>query len=319
VKRLRTLSATLVLTLAAPLLADEERLIPRDRPQLAVENWSFNAKTTGRKYDISVGLPATYDADAEKKWPAVVVLDGNRVFGMALDIARGLIQSQEVNDLFVISIGTPFEEGFEAWPRRRVHEFSPDNDWPLTDAFGQLLKRLCEGRHQLSTDACLGGAPLFLQFIRDELLPLLKTRYRMDPDDLCLFGISAGGFFASWTLLQESSPFQSYIISSPAMAYGDGEILRLESRWAESHDDLKARVYMAAGMLETDTAFEEAVGKIVSGMAQFAGALATRNYPGLRIQTEMHPGLGHSDAAAATFAIGLRKLYGQKTVRPALQ
>ena len=93
------------------------------------------------------------------------------------------------------------------------------------------------------------------------------------------------------------------------MAYGAGEVLRLEARWAETHDDLVADVYMAAGMLETNRAWEEGMGKVVSGMAEFSGMLASRNYPGLSLITEMHPGLGHSDGGAATFAIGLRRLY----------
>jgi len=291
--------------------SSEGRLVARSRPSHSVDNWSFKSPSMKRNYDISVGLPVSYQSDPEKDWPAIIVLDGNRIFGMALDITRVLAQSNEVQDLFIISIGTPFEEGFEAWPRRRVHEFSPDNDWPLTDPFGQLLIQLCKERHNLEPSECLGGAPKFLRFITTELLAVINAKYRIDQKSLGLYGVSAGGFFASWTLLQEHSPFRNYIISSPAMAYGDGEILRLEAGWAESHDDLAANIYMAAGMLETNRAFEEGVGKIVSGMAEFSGMLASRNYPNLKITTEMHPGLGHGDAAAATLAIGLRTLYAR--------
>jgi predicted alpha/beta superfamily hydrolase len=286
-------------------------LVTRERPAVSVDNWSFRSASLERTYDVSVGLPLSYEAEPEKSWPAIIVLDGNRVFGMALDIARGLSQSGDVEDLFIISIGTPYEEGSEAWTRRRVHEFSPDNEWPLTDPFGKLLKQACEGLFKLSTDECLGGAPEFLSFISGELLPALNEKYRIDHDRLGLFGVSAGGFFASWTLLHEGSPFRYFIISSPAMAYGDGEIMRLEARWAEKHDDLVADVYMAGGMLETNSAFLEGSGKIISGMAELSGMLASRNYPSFSLVTEMHPDLGHSDAAAATLAIGLRRLYGK--------
>jgi hypothetical protein len=37
-------------------------------------------------------------------------------------------------------------------------------------------------------------------------------------------------------------------------------------------------------------------------------SLASRDYPSFRLVTEMHPGLGHSDAAAATLAIGMLRL-----------
>ena len=263
-----------------------------------------------RSYDISIGLPLSYAVETDKSYPAIIVLDGNRMFGMALDITRQLIFSGDVEELIIISIGTPFDEGHESWVRRRIHEFSLEEDWPPTDPFGNVMKQVCKDRYQLDAKECLGGAPEFLRFISGELLTVMNNKYRIDNDRLGLFGISAGGFFASWTLLQEQSPFRNYIISSPAMAYGEGEVLRpLEARWAETHDDLVANVYMAAGMLETNRAWEEGVGKVVSGMAEFSGILASRNYPGLNIITEMHPGLGHSDGGGATYAIGLRRFY----------
>jgi len=310
---LKSVLVALSLTIPSVGWAEEPasgKLVPRDRPETAVDNWSYRSASMQRTYDISVGLPMSYVAEPDKSWPAIIVLDGNRVFGVALGITRGLILGGQVEDLFVISIGTPFEEGLEAWARRRVHEFSPDNEWPLTDPFGKGVKQHCEGS-KLSLDECVGGAPNFLRFISGELLPSLNEKYRIDNDRLGLFGVSAGGFFASWTLLQEQSPFRYYIISSPAMAYGDGEILRQEASWAEDRDDLVADVYMAGGMLETNNPFLEGNGKIISGMAEFSGMLATRNYPSFSLTTEMHPGLGHEDAAAATLAIGLRRLYGK--------
>ena len=311
------LRATLVLLLLmlSSVTAAEEfnsvSLAPRERPAQSVDNWSLQSATMQRSYDISVGLPLSYADEPEKSFPAIIVLDGNRMFGMALDITRGLNGSGEVEELIIISIGTPFDEGHRGWLRRRVYEFSPDNDRPLTGSFGKLMKQFCKDLHQLDAEECLGGAPEFLRFISGEFLTVMNNKYRIDNDRLGLSGISAGGFFASWTLLQEQSPFRNYIISSPAMAYGDGEVLRLEARWAETHDDLVADVYMAAGMLETNRAYDEGMGKCVSGMAEFSGMLASRNYPGLSLLTEMHPGLGHSDGGAATFAIGLRRLYAR--------
>lgn len=320
--------ATIFITLAAPAVADDievpstldaipaapnsASLSPRERPAQSVDNWSLQSATMQRSYDISVGLPLSYAVEPDRSYPAIIVLDGNRMFGMALDITRGLNGGGEVEEVIVISIGTPFDEGPEAWVRRRIHEFSVDNDWPPTSTFGKVMKQVCKDRYQLDAKECLGGAPEFLRFISGEFLTVMNNKYRIDNDRLGLFGISAGGFFASWTLLQEESPFRNYIISSPAMAYGEGGVLRhLEARRAETHDDLVADVYMAAGMLETNRAWEEGVGKVVSGMAEFSGILASRNYPGLSLITEMHPGLGHSDGGGATFAIGLRRFYAK--------
>jgi predicted alpha/beta superfamily hydrolase len=128
-----------------------------------------------------------------------------------------------------------------------------------------------------------------------------------------LFGVSAGGFFAAWTIFQERSPFRAYLISSPAMAYGDGDIFRQEARYAASHADLPVSIYLASGSLEIDDPFIEGVGQIVSGQARLGALLRGRRYPGLVLHSEIHQGLGHSDAAAMTMARGLRLLYPRST------
>jgi hypothetical protein len=43
----------------------------------------------------------------------IIVLDGNRMFGMALDITRLLNGSGEGEDVIIISVGTPFDEAHD--------------------------------------------------------------------------------------------------------------------------------------------------------------------------------------------------------------
>jgi len=171
-----------------------------------------------------------------------------------------------------------------------------------------LLTKACRD-YQSPADRCTGGAPRFLNVILSELVPLVTARYPVDTSRLGLFGVSAGGFFASWAMFQPVSPFKKYLISSPAMAYGDGEIFRQESRWAAGHKDLPVTIYFGAGGLEIQNQFLEGVGQIVSGMTRLAGVLTGRTYPGLRMLTEVHPGMGHADVLGTVAVRGLRFLY----------
>jgi len=285
-----------------------QQLVPRAFPQIGVESYSFTSTIMGRDYDISVGLPVGYDADADTTYPALIVTDGNRSFPQIHGAARVMSQ-QESQSLFVVSIGTPFEQGPDAWVRRRVHEFSPP-DWDMDDPFGEVVQPFCDALEGSEPGApCVGGAPQFLEFIVTELLPSIHQKYPIDPDRLGLFGVSAGGFFVSWAIFQDISPFNTYLISSPAMAYGDGEIIREEARYAASHSDLDVAIYMASGSLEIDSAFLEGVGQIVSGQARLTGLLRTRDYPGLVLHSEIHQGLSHSDSAVVTLIRGMRLLY----------
>lgn len=311
------LGALAIAALAGPVDLGAQRLTPRAFPQVGVRSFSFRSTIMGRTYDVSVGFPAGYDANPDSTYPAILVTDGNRMFPEAYGMARGLMHPGAADDgvivpVFIVSIGTPFELGDSAWVQRRVHEFSPPG-WPMTDAFGKVVMQgVCE-RYQPPTprEACVGGAPRFLEFMVSELIPALTREHRIDPERLGLFGVSAGGFFASWAIFQGRSPFRTYIISSPAMAYGDGEIYRQEAGYAAGHRDLPVEIYLASGSLELDDPFIEGVGQIVSGQARLGAVLRSRSYPGLVLHSEIHDGLGHSDSAVMTMARGLRLLYAK--------
>ena len=91
--------ATIFIALAAPAFADDIEapstldaipaapnsvsLSPRERPSQSVDNWSLQSATMQRSYDISVGLPLSYAVGPEKNYPAIIALDGSRMFGMA--------------------------------------------------------------------------------------------------------------------------------------------------------------------------------------------------------------------------------------------
>lgn len=59
-----------------------------------------------------------------------------------------------------------------------------------------------------------GKADKFLQFITDELMPYMNKNYRTAPYNI-LFGVSAGGNFAIYALLENPNSFNAYIAASP--------------------------------------------------------------------------------------------------------
>lgn len=280
----------------------------RDIPSFGIQAFSYQSQSMGRRYDITVRLPMAYLQDSEKSFPALVITDGNRFFAGAA-AALAAVEPELKEPMILVAIGTPFEEGPMAYNLRRVQEFSPPG-WDLKDEFGKSVADTCS-KAGVSKKNCTGGAPEFLQFIASELLPGLSQHIRIDLAKLTLGGASAGGYFAAWSIFQENSPFQNYIISSPAMAYGDGEIFRQEQRYAENHQDLPVGVYLSSGSLEMIHPYIEGVGKVVSGQTHFGGVLQTRGYPNLKLYSEIHQGLGHMDVIPVTYARGLRLLFGK--------
>lgn len=296
-----------------------ERLTPRSFPVSQVRSYSYASSIMARTYDITIGFPQGYAENPDKQYPVLVVTDGNRMFSIVHAVSSNMAgMGERIQQPVIIGIGTPFEEGEGAWHRRRVYEFSTPG-WPMKDPFGQYIAEVCDTKFVVERKECIGGAPKFLEFIVSELLPDLFVKHRIDANDLGLFGVSAGGFFASWVIFQKNSPFNRYIISSPAMAYGDGEVLRQEQAYAKTHEDLPVQIYLSSGTLEIDSPFLEGIGKIVSGQARLGGLLRSRNYGGLKLYSEIHQGLGHTDVVPTSVARGFRLMYAKpdKLEKPA--
>ena len=279
----------------------------RPLPAPGVTSFTFKSPSMGETYDVSVWVPTTYKPESGKKLPLLIVTDGNLAFNAALDAARSLVSAGAIVPLAVASIGTPPEDGELAFVRRRVYEFSPPN-WDMKDPFGASVAAGCQ-QIGSAQGRCTGGAPAFLKVINAELIPGLAQRFPVDTTQLGLFGVSAGGFFASFVIFQPESRFSKYILSSPAMAYGGDLIHRIEDDYAKGHKDLKAGIALSAGTLEMNDPYLEGVGHIVSGTMRFGAALSSRKYPSLQLTTYMLEGLGHGDAASAALARGLRFLY----------
>jgi hypothetical protein len=294
------------IAIVAPAAA--QQLEPRPVPTRDIVSFTYQSPSMGVRYGINVGHPVDFQPVPGKKYPALITTDGDHVFVGVYDAARRLMSQRATGEMFIVSIGAELDQGDSSWIRRRFYEFTPAN-WTLDDSVGQLVAKVCE-TYRSPAGRCTGGAPKFLAAIVGEMLPLIQRKFPIDSTQLGLFGISAGGFFASWTVFQPSSPFRKYIISSPALAYGNDEIFREEARYAAGRKDLEAEIYFGAGSLEIQGEPYEAVIKTVSGMLHLAAVLRTRSYPSLKVLTEVHPGLGHSDVLGTTAARGLRSLYG---------
>lgn len=63
-----------------------------------------------------------------------------------------------------------------------------------------------------------GGAPKFLDFISDELMPYVRKNFRTR-DFSALYGMSNSALFVVYALLEKPEAFQAYIASSPMIGH----------------------------------------------------------------------------------------------------
>lgn len=242
-----------------------------------VDTW-VTTSAADRTYKISVALPANYTETGEP-YRVLYVTDANAEFGMAVETAR-------LNAPGTVVVGIGYDnpgQGFAASGVPRTLDLTPTR----------------------IAAADSGGAPEFLAFLRDELVPHVESEYHVDADDRALMGHSFGGLFATYTLLHNEGLFDRFVIASPSIWWDDRTILEMEQEYADAHDSLDARVFLSVGSLEETTSGFP----MTSDMTNLARTLAERGYEGLELGAHVFEDETHLSVIGAAFSRGIRYIY----------
>ena len=271
---------------------------------LGSEMHLLESKATGRTYRITVSLPLSYSAspgdlwpfnNPQDKWAAVYVLDGNWYSGLVTEIIRPMSWCGSTSDAIVVGIGYPegddIQEAVRVQFTRRDHDLTPVRDASVEQQMTEFHKRPVPN----------GDAGNFHAFIRDELIPFIEQTYRADPARRILAGHSYGGLFALFGMFTTPDLFQTLIVGSPTLSYGDNVTFRQEEAFAQAHKALPVRVYLFVGELE-----DSANDPTLRDTLHMASILLSRNYEGFSLAQHVFPDQNHCEVAGAGFQGGLK-------------
>ena len=243
------------------------------------QNRNLTSEITGRTYQISVALPRNY-ATSNETYPVLYAVDANGEFGTVVEAARLLHAEKTIPELIIVGIGYPVGWFNNAIAPRAV-DLTPTED---------------------PGEGSGGEASGFLEFIRQELIPLVELEFRAHPAGRALFGHSLGGLFALYALLEGEGTFERVIAGSPSIYWDDRVILQRESAYAESHESLPAQLFLSSGLLED-------LPESVSDVKEFVAILDARNYTELQVKTAYFDDETHISVIPATISRGLRAIY----------
>jgi predicted alpha/beta superfamily hydrolase len=159
---------------------------------------------TGQRYRIFLSVPDSAPPPAGH--PVIYVLDGNAAFPSLALMARTVARRSKVTGLHapvVVGIGYASAEDYDEVAR------SLDYTPPAAGKAG----------------AGKGGADQFLDFIEQELKPLIQASAAIDTQRQALFGHSYGGLFTLHTLFTRPAAFQTYVAASPSIWFADRHVL----------------------------------------------------------------------------------------------
>ncbi|MEP6956602.1 MAG: alpha/beta hydrolase-fold protein, partial [Chthoniobacterales bacterium] len=166
------------------------------------ETFAIESKAVGETRRINVYLPPGYAESSEIQFPVLYMPDG----GMAEDFLHvaGLVQ---------VSVGNgtmrPFIlVGIENTERRR------DMTGPTDNAEDKKIAPR------------VGGSEAFRKFVRAELMPEIKARYRTT-EETAIVGESLAGLFVVEALLLEPDLFDTYIAFDPSLWWNNEHLLEI--------------------------------------------------------------------------------------------
>jgi predicted alpha/beta superfamily hydrolase len=239
---------------------------------------------------VRVWLPPSYRS-SNRTYPTLWVTDNSLEAAQAALTGAGFAGAPE---LIVVAVGAPRGTGVLEFQRRRTYDFIP-----VKSSMGASFAAV--------PDSMVGGAPGFLDFLVNQLRPMLAKEYRMDPNDHGYAGHSGGGQFGLYVLFNKPESFTKYLISSPA---SHQPWLDMEDAWFRDHKDLKARVFLSAGEAEvTDPNLGAA--QIASTVVLVTQRLTGRKYPSLELTARIFPGEDHLTVLPIAYTRGIRYLWAK--------
>ena len=225
------------------------------------QTFTLQSKMLGETRRINVYLPPAYTDSATLRLPVLYMPDG----GLQEDFLHvaGLVQ---------VSVGNgtmrPFIlVGIENTARRR------DMTGPTTNAEDKKIAPK------------VGGSTAFRQFIRQELMPAVKQRYRTTAET-AIVGESLAGLFVVETLLLEPSLFNTYLAFDPSLWWNNGQLAAQAGTVLQKAGRPASTVYLATSS-QGDTAATRRVVQV--GSATRTGAWHYEPMPQETHATIYHP------------------------------
>lgn len=280
---------------AVATLLNGQRADGRPYEIIGSEVWDVPDPVSGRVYQVFVTLPRSYTDHPERRYPVLYVTDADYAFPMIRLIAGRLNGNGPDIEDFIL-VGLSYAIGEEGMPSRR-------RDYTPTAA----------GARGTPAGTLHGQADAYIDYLRDQVMPFIAGRYRIDESRRYYLGHSYGGLLGTQVLLSDPTLFAGYILGSPSYWYDNHHMDSVESSYAAAHRDLPAKVYMYVGEYEDMRPGDPRYAKrynMVTDARRMTQSLQSRGYPSLRLKLDVLREEDHLSVAPSGFTRGLKFLLG---------
>jgi predicted alpha/beta superfamily hydrolase len=210
-----------------------------------LQELTIDSAVLGEKRDLVIYLPEGYQ-NSQDRYPVLYLTDGGIQGPHTAGTVDYLAKFEQMPPMIVVGIVNPRD--------------TRERDLTVTSAEKQNAKQL-------------KNADRFLAFVEQEVIPLVKERYRT-LDYQALSGTSHGGQFAINALVKRPGLFHAVIAISPSL-YSDNQQLLGLAEQALINDQLQGRLYVSIAneeptMTEPYQRFVDLLARYPSNQLDFA-------------------------------------------------
>lgn len=240
---------------------------------------SIQSKIVDQEYQLLIKTPEGYE-NSLKTYPVIYFLDAQWDFPLMIST-----YGQSYYDGFIpeaILVGIQWG-GHRPDPNvLRARDFTPSHMKDVANS---------------------GGAPKFLQFIKQELIPYIGNEYRAN-DNRVLMGSSYGGLFTLYALFKEPNLFNGYIPSASASGWDNDILYSYAKEFSDKKLSRPIRLYSAIGEYDS---LMPAFDKLVTFFKQ-------NTFSGVSTRFERLTNLGHASVKGAANTWGLHYVFAKPTL-----
>ena len=182
---------------------------------LKSETLNIKSEVLGEEREIYIYLPE--EGQPGEIYPVIYLLDGHSLFNYVSSIVQMYSTRGRIPPMIVVGIAST----------DRMHDFTPSER-------GGIGGRPRSG----------GGADKFLQFLSDELFPLIESKYSTR-DYRTLIGHSLGGLFTVYAFVSQPTMFRAYMALSPWFGSEDDVLLSKIEYYLKTGVSPSKIIYMA--------------------------------------------------------------------------
>ena len=232
-------------------------------PLVIGQTFTLPSKVLGEVRRINVYLPPAYADSAGLALPVLYMLDGGlgEDFLHVAGLVQVLVADHSMRPFILV--------GIENTQRRR----------DLTGPTARAADRQIAPR--------VGGSAIFRQFLRQELLPDIRRRYRTTAET-AIVGESLAGLFVVETLLLEPALFNTYLAFDPSLWWNGGQLAASAPTRLATYAGPPRRAYLTTSS-QGDTTATRQLAAALNQQAARGLASIYRAMPEETHQTIYHP------------------------------